>query len=220
MKSFARVSTVFALSVVLIASSQAQLRVGKLGFGVTGSMLSPMIDNVPATGPGSPSAGIAGGLSVVYSPWMYIGLKASAGVGDFSYKFAGANAKTSMALISGYATLNMMPNSSFNPFVGAGLGYHYYDARLAAGTALTNTKSSKPAGFDILAHGGFDYFFSEFISVTVSADYAIMQTDVIDGLAKGSKDSYLRAGLELRYYFFDQAFLTRMLEALKARYEK
>ena len=104
-------------------------------------------------------------------------------------------------------------------FLGAGVGYHYTDARTDKGAALVGAGATR-SDISILAHGGFDVFFSEFFSVTASADYAIMATDWIDGVKTGSNDSYIRAGLEIRYYFFDQAFLTRMLEALKKRYER
>ena len=72
-----------------------------------------------------------------------------------------------------------------------------------------------------LVGGGFDFFFSEFFSVTLNGEMVMSNTDRFDGIAGGSSktDSYLRGGIEFRYYFFDKAFMSRMLEALKARYE-
>lgn len=228
MKNLFRVLTVVVVSVFLIGSADAQLRFGKLGLGVAGSAYLPTLDGAAtSTKPGISSAapGIGGGLSFIYSPWEYIAIKGLVGVGQFKYEYRTntASAKqpstTTMATLNGYATINLMPNSSFNPFVGGGIGYHYTDARTDLGASLTGAGATR-SDISILATGGFDIFLSEFLSVTASADYAIMNTDWLDGVKGGSNDSYIRAGLEIRYYFFDQAFLTRLLEALKKRYER
>ncbi len=229
MKNLNRVLSLLVVLGLVTGISHSQLRYGKLGIGPVGSAYLPTLDDVAATataaGVSSPTMGVGGGLSVIYSPWEVVALKAIVGVGQFTYQYQPTTATsklpstTTMATLNGYITLNLMPNSSFNPFLGGGMGYHYTDARTDKGSALVGDGSTR-SDISFLVTGGFDVFFNEFISVTASADYAIMNTDWLDGRKVGSgNDSYIRAGLEVRYYFFDQAFLTRLLEALKARYE-
>ncbi len=229
MKNVMRFLVLLTVVGLIATTADAQLRYGKLGIGIAGSGYLPTIDEGAATattaGISSPGLGMGGGLSFVYSPWEYIAVKGLVGIGQFTYQHqanttvAKSPSTTTLATLNGYAIVNFMPNSSFNPFLGGGIGYTHIDARTDKGIALVQGGGLQ-RDISILATGGFDIFFSEFFSVTASADYAIMGTDWIDGLKKGDNDSYIRAGLEIRYYFFDQAFLTRLLEALKKRYER
>jgi len=219
----------FTLVIVglFVPAADAQLRYGKLGIGAAGSLVLPMtLDFTESTG------GLGGGLSVVYSPWENIALKALVGIGQVSYSIPANStvngvlyttktlSTTNMAMVNGYVTANFMPNSTFNPFIGIGAGYVYVDARTDKGAGIQSVSPPNRYDFTLLGTGGFDIFFDEFFSVTASVDYGMMQIDALEGYTKGgNKDAYLRAGVELRYYFFDQGFLTRLLEALKKRYE-
>ena len=211
----------FALAIGTVGL-EAQMRSNKLGLGVASSMYTYSGDYL------TKASGLGGGLSVSYSPWQSIGFRALAGVGQFGYTVsAGSNpagsgeALTTFMTLNLYVAGNLMPNSSFNPFVTAGAGYIYFDPRLKTGVALTGA-DIPTNDFNYFVGGGFDYFLSEFVSVSLGAEMCISNTDQFDGSkpkSSASNDSYLRAGLEVRYYFFDKAFLARMLETLKARYE-
>ena len=226
MKNLIRVLSLVVLAGLLSGTADAQLRYGKLGIGAAGSFYLPMtLDFTEKSG------SIGGGLSAIYSPWEYVGLKTIVGIGQIKYTVPAGTyngivygsktpANTMMVQLNGYVTANFMPNSSFNPFLGVGAGYTYVDARTDKGAGIQSVTPPNRYDFTFLGHGGFDLFFDEFLSITVSADYGLMNIDVLEGYAKGTnKDAYLRAGLEIKYYFFDQAFLTRLLEALKKRYE-
>ena len=209
----------FALAIGTVGL-EAQMRSNKLGLGVASSMYTYSGEY------STKASGLGGGLSVSYSPWQLIGFRALAGVGQFGYTVpAGSNpagsgkALTTFMTLNLYVAGNLMPNSPFNPFVTAGAGYIFFDPRLETGVALTGSGIATN-DFNYFVGGGFDYFFSEFMSVTLGAEMCISNTDRFDGPKGGtSTDSYIRAGLEIRYYFFDKAFLARMLETLKARYE-
>src|SRR3990172_9036575 len=210
----------FALAIGTVGL-EAQMRSNKLGLGVAGSMYS-------YSGEYAGTTGMGGGLSAVYSPWPSIGFRTLVGVGQLGYTVvAGKNtelptlagpALTTFATMNLYVAGNLMPNSSFNPYVMAGAGYIFFDPRLETNVALTGGGIATN-DFNFFIGGGFDYFLSEFMSVSLGAEMCISNTDRFDG-AKGavsaSNDSYIRAGLEIRYYFFDKAFLARMLETLKA----
>lgn len=227
MKNLKRCSTLVLVIGLLVGTADAQLRYGKLGIGPVGSFVLPLTLDFSEK-----SGSIGGGLSAIYSPWEYVGLKAIVGIGQIKYNVpvgtfngvaytAKTPANTMMVHLNGYVTANFMPNSSFNPFLGVGAAYAYVDARTDKGAALQSATPPNRYDFTILGHGGFDIFLDEFFSVTVSADYGLMQIDVLEGYTKGgNNDAYARVGLEIKYYFFDQDFLTRLLEALKKRYER
>lgn len=205
---------------MLSTGLEAQMRSNKLGVGAFGSLYSYSGEySVKENGMG-------GGLSLTYSPWQTIGFRALVGLGQLNYTVtAGSNsagsgkALTNLMTLNGYISANLMPNSKFNPFINVGAGYVYFDPRLETGVAL-NGAGITSNDFNYFVGGGFDYFLSEFASVSFTGEMCITNTDRFDGFKSGSSnDSYLRFGMEVRYYFFDKAFLARMLEALKSRYE-
>ncbi len=222
-----RIAILFGLTATLAISAVGQMRTNKLGVGVTGSMYQISGDvTEKAMKPGI-------GLNLTYTPWQYVGIRTLVGIGQFGYTLpvgttmadgtllaAKTPGVTTIATLNGYVSIHLMPNSKFNPFLTGGGGYIIFDPRTEKGTPITGAGIAR-GDFNFFVGGGFDYFFSEFFSVTLNGEMALSNTDRFDGIAGGSAktDSYLRGGIEFRYYFFDKAFMSRMLEALKARYE-
>jgi opacity protein-like surface antigen len=210
-----RISIVSLILLLAASSLFGQMRSGKLGVGVsgTGSLLqTDFSKNTMKYG---------GGLSLSYSLTEYIGLRSTFlfDQADFTDARSTPTVDYTVNMFSGnvYLSLDLMPNSSVNPFLLAGVGRAYYSTRNIGGTGpLTN------AAFDIhlLMGGGFDIFLSEFLSVTVQGEYVMVGSDYYDGLKAGAvNDNMSRVSLQVRYYFFDQSFVTKLLEAMKHRYE-
>lgn len=222
-----RSAIVVTLVTVLSVAAFGQMRTNKLGVGLAGSFYQISGDV------SEKSMQLGGALTVSYAPWQYVGLRTLVGIGQFGYTLpvgtvmANGSALTTktpglttFATLNGYVTIHMMPNSSFNPFLMGGAGYIIFDPRTDKGAPITGANISR-GDFNYMVGGGFDYFFSEFFSVTLNGELVLSNTDRFDGIAGGSEktDRYLRGGIEFRYYFFDKAFMSRMLEALKSRYE-
>jgi hypothetical protein len=206
-----RSATVIVLLFLLVAPGLAQMRSGKFGVGVAGtaSLLQCDVKNT--------KMGYGGGLSLSYSMTEYLGVRSTflfdqmtyPSFGAFSFA-AGTEIPVNVVSANIGLSLDMMPNSTINPFITAGVG-----------RALLASKEI-PSTFDMHFYGGggFDIFLSEFLSVTVSGEYVMTGSDLYDGVKAGSaNDSYARIGLQVRYYFFDQDFITKLLEALKNRYK-
>jgi opacity protein-like surface antigen len=214
MKTFMRYGIFGLLISCLTAVSFSQVRVGKLGIGLRGEAYLFQSDYVRnKTTPG-------GGLDISYSLFQNVGLRLAAGAGSLQYRDA-ANTKFTTSLFYGslYVSVDFMPNSSFNPFVFVGGGLFYFDPRRDDNTPYIGANSGTKEAIGIGA--GADYFLSEFISLTVSGEYVLGSSDRLDGYVFGSdKDAYQRVSLGLRYYFFDQDFITKLLKALEERYKR
>ncbi|HEY6952080.1 MAG TPA: outer membrane beta-barrel protein [Bacteroidota bacterium] len=194
--------------------SPAQMRSGKLGVGVSGSLylFNPNLSDGLYKG--------GGGVSLSYSVMEHLGIRASLGTGQLGWKDAlgGSNTTT---LMSGnlYLSYDMIPHGTFNPFLYAGAGGIYFDPRSDNGPDL----GSGITKIDINYYGGigFDIFFSEFVSVTLSGEYALANTNKLDMMKSGTaNENYSRVNLEFRYYFFDQDYVTKLIQALQDRYKK
>ncbi len=210
MTTWFRSAALLLLIAAVAVDADAQMRKGKLGVGVAGGMFQYSGGDYTLVTPK-----MAGGLSVTYNLLDYIGVRALVGVGQFGY----GESYTQLTFANVYVTANMMPNSRFNPFVSVGGGYAYFDPLSNNGIPLMSGSVAKN-DFPISIGGGFDYFLSEFISISATAEYVLGRVDWYDGSnLKSGNDALLRGGLEIRYYFFDQGFMTKMLEALKSRYE-
>jgi hypothetical protein len=202
-----RYALVFVLLLLLIVPGMGQMRSGKFGVGVAGtaSLLQCDIKN--------PTMSYGGGLSLSYSMTEYLGLRSTFLFDQAKYpSYVTPGTEIILNVVSANIglSLDMMPNSTVNPFITAGVG-----------RALFGSKET-PTTFDLHFYGGggFDIFLSEFLSVTVAAEYVISGSDYYDAYKYGSaNDSYARVGLQVRYYFFDQDFITKLLEALKSRYK-
>ena len=223
MKTWFRSAAILLLATFVAIDADAQMRMGKLGVGVGGSMYQYYGDDYTLVTPK-----FGGAVSVTYNPFEYIGFRSLIGFGQFGYKVtsgsnalapAGGESYTQLMSANFYVSGNLMPSGRVNPFVTAGVGYTYFDPRTNGGLALISGTGAK---YDIALFfgGGVDYFLSEFISISASGEYCLANSDLYDGVTtKSGNDAYLRGGIEIRYYFFDQGFMTKMLEALKARYE-
>ena len=207
-------ATVLCLAVVACPnSSPGQMRSGKLGVGVSGSLylFNPDLSDGVMKG--------GGGISLSYSALEHLGIRALFGAGQLGWKDHSGYTNTT-TLLSGnlYLSYDVIPQGTVNPFIFAGLGGIYFDPRSDAGPYL-GTNFDK---FDInyLGGVGIDYFFSEFVSLTLSGEYALSNTDRLDNQKNlGTKETYSRVNLEFRYYFFDQNYVTKLIKALQARYQ-
>jgi hypothetical protein len=207
---------VLSLAVVAFSnSSVGQMRSGKLGVGAAGSLylFNPNLRDGLMKG--------GGGLSLSYSAMEHLGIRAMVGMGQLGWKdIAGYSNTTTLLSANFYLSYDIIPHGTFNPFLFAGLGGVYFDPRSDQGSDL-GTNLTK---FDInyLGGVGFDYFFSEFFSMTVSGEFALTNTDKLDNQNPknlGTKESYSRINVEFRYYFFDQEYITKLIQALQARYK-
>ena len=214
MKSITRSSLIAVLFIMLVSVGQGQMRSHKFGVGVSGSYFLLQSDYSTS----KPSMG--GGAEFSYSLMEYLSVRSSLGVGFLQAKNA-TPPTLSTTLVFGnlYLAADLAPNSIFNPFVFVGGSGVYFDARTGDGVALTGAGVKRLKG-TLVGGIGFDIFANEFISFTVAGEMALPFTDRLDGLALGTKkDSYQRISLGIRYYFFDQEFITKMLKALEERYK-
>lgn len=215
-----RYGLVFVLVLLVAATGMSQMRSGKFGVGLAGTATMPQFDASKT------ETKFGGGLSLSYSMTEYIGLRASFLMDQMQFQYNGPVTSVmapgnkylmNVFSMNTYLSLDMMPNSSINPFVVGGIGRAYFD-----GKGINGIDDVTGSSWDLhyIAGGGFDIFLNEFISATVMGEYVITGSDRYDGYVNGTaNDSYARIGIQLRYYMFDQDFLTKMLEALKDRYK-
>ncbi len=209
-----RIVTTIAVLVVLTATAAGQMRTNKFGVGVSGSYFLLQADFTS-------KLSIGGGVDMSYSLMENFSLRSSLGLGLLEAK-SGTLPSAQTTLIFGnlYLTADLSPNGEFNPFIFVGGSGIYFDARTGTGTLRTDGVTSKRLKGTVVGGVGFDYFVSEFVSFTVAGEMALPYTDRLDGFINGTKkDSYQRISLGIKYYFFDQEFLTRMLKALEERYK-
>ncbi|MBI5463795.1 MAG: outer membrane beta-barrel protein [Ignavibacteriales bacterium] len=197
----------------VLSDAGAQMRSGKLGVGLSGIMGNISGDQA------STSFGLGGGLSVAYSMTEYVSLRASAQLEQMGFKdAAGVSGKTSMFSGNGYLALDVSPNSTFNPYILAGGGYALFYPKLTGQNSSLGV--STPLDFHIAFGGGADIFFNEFWSVSAQGEYVLTGSKKYDGFEGSGKDKILRFSLQIRYYFFDQDFIAKLLDAQAERYEK
>lgn len=202
----------FAIA-LLVGSSPAQMRSGKLGVGAEGSLylFNPNIkDNLMKGG---------GGASLSYSIMEHVGLRATLGGGQLGWKDINGFSNTT-TVFSGdlKVSYDILPHSTFNPFLFVGAGGMYFDPRSDQGDYLAANIDK----IDIIYLGGigFDIFFNEFVSMTLSGDFVMTNTNKLDMGKYTGNGTYSRVNLEFRYYFFDQEYITKLLKALQERYIK
>ena len=195
---------------ILVIPSFGQTRVGKLGVGVDGSM-----QYVFGAGSVTTSPAIGYGLNMSYSIMEGLSLRSKMSVNELSWETTPAKKSTTTDLmsLSGYLSIDLMPNSSFNIFLLGGGGLVFYDPKQPDGTR-------QPASsFDIHYIGGLgaDYFLSEFWSITMMGEYVLTNSKYYNGPVNSDNDNFLRGSIQIRYYFFDQSFITKLLEAQRER---
>ncbi|MCX7985044.1 MAG: porin family protein [Bacteroidetes bacterium] len=214
MRTLQRCTIVLLVCAVAVTSLFTQTRSGKLGIGVSGNL-----DYILGDGKAQSKLGGDGGASLFYSPTNYLGLRANFGIGKLRWETVTIPKRTKITDYlygGGYISLDMSPTSVLNPFIFGGGAVVFFTPRRADGTF-------KPGNiFDIHISGGagVDYFLSEFWSITFKGEYVYTGSRYYNGDDTSGKDSFLRAGVEIRYYFFDQSVIKKLLDALKERYKK
>jgi hypothetical protein len=206
--------------VAALTAEQAfsQVRSGKFGAGGSGSYFYLDSDDVPRT---APSYG--GALDFSYSIFQGISLRSSFGAGTMKWSVDTTNYITNLFFGAFFLSVDFLPNASINPFLYAGGQLLYVDPQKTVGNVNVSILNGGPSRTDVsyLAGVGFDICFSEFFGMTLTGEYVLSNFDNIDGLAnvKSNNDNYVRVAVGFKYYFFDGDFMTKMLNALKARYE-
>jgi len=214
MNTFSRFLVLVTLA-ALVVPAHGQMRSNKFGVGVSGSYFLLQSDFDSAL----PSFG--GGVDLSYSVIEYMSIRSSLGFGFLQAENTAGGPTLNSGLIFGnlYLTADLSPNGTFNPFIFVGGSGMYIDARTGDGTSLTGA-GSKPIKGTVVGGVGFDIFASEFLSFTVAGEMGLPVSDRIDGVQLGEKkDSFQRISIGIKYYFFDQDFITRMLKALEERYK-
>jgi opacity protein-like surface antigen len=230
--SFSFLITMLLISIV-IAPLSGQMRNGKFGVGVDGSALYLM-----GSGETTPSATFGGGLNLSFSTLDYVGIRAKFCYDQLGWQTSGKTTYTSptthlttvwpaawrkksittdMMSLNLYLTANLMPNSNFNVFPLVGAGYAIFDPKKDNGKRDSIATSTD---LTISVGGGVDYFINEFWSVTLMGEYVIGGSPAYAGsyaLNDKNNDSFVRASIQIRYYFFDQGFITKLLEAQRER---
>ncbi len=207
---------VLCVTLALVAStSPAQMRSGKLGVGVGGSAYlfnDNIKDNLIKGG---------GGLTLSYSAMEHLGLRVAVGAGQLGWRDLSPGYSYTTSVFSGdvKVSYDILPHSKINPFLYVGGGVLYLDPRRDVDGMYLGTSIEK---FDVnyLGGGGIDFFFNEFVSLTLSGDFVMTNTNNLDLKKNSNNESYSRINLEVRYYFFDQNYITKLLKALEERYSK
>jgi hypothetical protein len=214
MNTIRRFLIIVALA-AFVLPAHGQMRSNKFGVGASGSYFLLQSDFDTAL----PSFG--GGVDLSYSVMEYMSIRSSLGFGFLQAENAAGGSTLNSGLIFGnlYLTADLSPNGAFNPFIFVGGSGMYIDARTGDGTSLTGAGSKAIKGTAV-GGVGFDFFASEFLSFTVAGEMGLPVSDKVDGVQLGTKkDSFQRISIGVKYYFFDQDFITRMLKALEERYK-
>lgn len=220
MRTITRLAFVLVLASAWVVSGGAQVRSGKFGVGVSGAYYLFESDYNKM----KPSYG--GGAELSYHVLDNLSIRASFGYGllnaqDPPTSVPGLPQEISTSLVYGNIGLagDILPNSTVNPFIFVGANGIYFDPRTKDGNPLTGAGDSRTKGGAVVGIG-LDIFPSEFVSITIGGEGYLPITDNLDGVKVGSvKDMYQRIYVGVKYYFFDQSFITKMLKALEERYK-
>jgi hypothetical protein len=210
---------ILILILVVCIPGFSQTRVGKLGIGVDGSMQYML-----GAGATNPSPAFGGGINLSYSISEFFGLRGKFCYSPITWKGGTqTNFTTDMMSLNLYLGSDLMPNSTFNIFPFIGGGFAVFDPRDDNGTRAY-VGAIPVSNFDFQMCGGMsiDYFFSEFWSASLMGEYVLTNSAYYAGSAGGNKnisnnDSFMRASIQVRYYLFDSAFITKLLEAQRER---
>jgi hypothetical protein len=171
----------------------------------------------------NPSAGFGGGLNLSYSVIESFSVRSKFGINQLSWKGGLSNSQiTDLMTLNFYFCGDLMPNSDINVFPFLGGGLVFYDPKNDDGGRSTGTSS-----FDMqYSFGvGADYFLNEFWSITLMNEYVLTNSKYFAGSTAGvghssanvNNDSFMRVSLQVRYYFFDQTFITKLLKSQRDR---
>jgi hypothetical protein len=201
------------LILVLISPGFGQTRVGKLGIGVEGSIQTPL-----GAGSVNTSAGFGGGLNLYYSLLQGLGIRSKIIINQLVWTSSlNKSVTTDFVSINAYLSGDLFPNKNLNVFVLAGGGMTYYDPKDPDGTRHPSSSS-----FDMQYIGGLgvDFFPNEFWSITAMGEYVGTFSQYYNGPANSNDDTFFRGSLQIRYYFFDELFVTKLLETQRDRMKR
>jgi hypothetical protein len=195
---------------ILVVPGFGQTRVGKLGVGVDGSM-----QYIFGAGSVTTSPAIGYGINMSYSIMEGLSLRSKVAIDQLSWKNASSQSQaTDIMSLNFYLSGDLMPNSSFNIFILGGGGLALFDPRNPNGGRESSASSTD---FHFIGGLGVDYFLSEFWSITMMGEYVLTNSIYYNGPPSSDNDSFLRGSIQIRYYFFDQSFITKLLEAQRER---
>jgi hypothetical protein len=196
---------------ILVVPGFGQTRVGKLGVGVEGSTQYVFGGGSVKTDPA-----IGYGVNLTYSLMEGLGLRTKFALNQLSWKAAsGSSITTDLMSFNAYLSVDLMPNSPFNIFLLGGGGMAFFDPKDEASGGRASGISSSDMHF--IGGAGADYFLSEFWSISVMGEYVMTNSKYYNGPVNSDNDSFLRGSIQLRYYFFDQSFIVKLLEAQHER---
>jgi hypothetical protein len=206
---------------ILVAPVVGQTRVGKFGVGVDGSM-----QYLLGAGATNSSSALGGGINLSYSVMESFGVRAKFTYSPLTWSRGLANSlslTTDMMSLNLYVGSDLMPNSTFNlfPFIGGGMAV--YNPRDDNGSRpFINNIPVSSFDFHLIGGLGVDYFLNEFWSVTLMGEYVLTGSPYYAGSHQGfivdtGNDSFMRVSLQVRYYFFDQSFIKKLLNAQRER---
>jgi hypothetical protein len=221
-----RPSFIFIICIILVfivvVPGWGQTRIGKFGVGADGSM-----QYVLGAGTTNPSPAIGYGFNLSYSIMEYLGVRSKMTYSPLTWKGGLSKEKTTNVMaLNVYVGSDLMPTSNFNifPFVGGGIAV----LTPKDDNGLNNQKGSTDMHY--IGGVGFDYFLNEFWSLTLLGEYVITNSRYYAGnkyttgtgnsAGNKSNDTFTRVSLQVRYYFFDQAFIAKLLEAQRDRLKR
>jgi hypothetical protein len=198
------------LIVFLISPIIGQTRFGKVGAGIEFST-----QYVLGAGSVIASPGLGGGINMSVSLLEGLSFRSKFVVNQLAWKTENKDITTDLMSIGGCLSGDLMPNSNFNLFPFVSLGFVFYDPKdeTSGGRPQYVTTYDVQFGYGV----GCDYFVNEYWSITLMPEYVMTGSRYFNGPANPGNDSYLRISLQARYYFFDQSFITKLLETLRAR---
>jgi hypothetical protein len=205
---------------MLAAPVVGQTRAGKLGVGVDGSM-----QYLLGAGSTNSSPGFGGGVSLSYSVMEYFSIRSKFCINQLGWKTStriavsnppNKSVITDMMALNLYLSGDLMPNSNFNVFPFIGAGFVSFDPKNDNGRKANVSSSDIQYSFG----AGAEYFLNEFWSVTLMGEYVLTNSAYYAGSSVGNNlnnDSFMRGSLQVRYYFFDQSFIKKLLDAQRDR---
>lgn len=212
-KTILTLAVLAAAFLLVTATAGAQIRAGKFGAGVSGSYYLFQSDYAKQM------ASFGAGVDLSYHVLDNLSFRGAFGLGLLQ---AENDAPPTLSTTLIYANLglaaDLMPNSTVNPFIFVGANVINFTPRLGTGEPIS-IPNQKWYGVGAVGGVGVDIFPSEFFSITFGGEAYLPITDYLDGFEDGStKDMYQRVYIGVKYYFFDQDFITKMLKTLESRY--
>jgi hypothetical protein len=198
------------LILIFVAPVAGQTRFGKVGAGAECSM-----QYILGAGSVITTPALGGGINMSVSILEGLSFRSKFIVNRLSWSTENKDVTTDLMSIGGCFSGDLMPNSNLNIFPFFSVGFVFYDPKDEAtgGRPQYVTSYDVQYGFGV----GCDYFVNEYWSVTLMPEYVMTGSRYFNGPVDPGNDSYLRVSLQARYYFFDQSFITKLLETLRAR---